>query len=57
MIIMAQYTPNDKEMLKAYQEYRWQQDRMTWSGWAEGRRIKRYTAEFNRWLKTLKESE
>lgn len=48
---MAQHTPTTKELMKAYQEYRWQQDRMTWGGWVEGRRTKRYTAEFNRWLK------
>lgn len=54
---MAEYTPTNKELLKAYQEYRWQQDRMTWSGWAEGRRTKRYTAEFNRWMKTVTKEE
>ena len=46
------YTPDNAEMLKAYQAYRAKQDTFTWSGWVDGAHPKRYTAEFNRWLKT-----
>ena len=47
------YTPDRKEMLKAYQIYRGKQDMFTWGGWAEGPHPKRYTAEFNRFMKNI----
>lgn len=50
---MAEYTPDTKEILKAYKAYRAKQDILTWGGWAEGPHPKRYAAEFNRWVKIL----
>ena len=47
------HTPDNAELLKAYQEYRAKQDTFTWSGWVDGPHMKRYTAEFNRWLNNV----